>query len=385
MIRFPKKGAAPSRVISRLAALTSTDKKFGKILGSMCTQPHPLAKNVYLKYIDRNIGDPGIFPGTAKLEKEVVSMLGSILHLKNADGNVVSGGTEANITALWAARNASGKKEVIVPGWAHFSFDKAADLLGMKLVEIRDWCELEGSITPRTAAIVAVAGTTELGLVDPVKQIAKIAEKRQVWLHVDAAFGGFVLPFVRYYDGQKWDFSIAGVKSMTIDPHKMGLVPIPTGAVIFREGVRESVKKEVSYLAGGRTSHYTITGTRPGAPAIAAWSMFNHLGLDGYQQVVSRCMRLTKLLCHGVEKIDGLSLAARPVINIVGIKSDRVGTDGLAGALRNRGWAVALFPGHLRIVVMPHFTERMVHNFLKDLKAVTCHDKIRMAGTATRT
>lgn len=369
-------------VLRRLGVAARPDLKFDKILGSMCTQPHPLAKSVYLKYIDRNIGDPGIFPGTSKIEKDVVSMLGSLLHLKNADGNVVSGGTEANITALWAARNSSGKKEVIVPRWAHFSFDKAADLLGMKLVEIRDWCELEGSITQRTAAVVAVAGTTELGLVDPIGQIARIAEKRRVWLHVDAAFGGFVLPFVRY--GQKWDFSIAGVKSMTIDPHKMGLVPIPAGAVIFREGVRESVKKEVSYLAGGRTSHYTITGTRPGAPAIAAWTMFNHLGLDGYQKVVSRCMRLTGLLCRGVEKIDGLSLAARPVINIVGIKSDTVGTERLAGALRSRGWAVALFPGHLRIVVMPHFTGKMVHNFLKDLKAVTCHDKIRMAGPATR-
>ncbi len=383
-MEFPKKGAAASRVLSRLKALTGTDRKFDKILGSMCTRPHSLAKNVYIRYMDRNIGDPGIFPGTAKIEKEAVSMLGSLLHLKNPEGNVVSGGTEANITALWAARNLSGNKsEVIVPRWAHFSFDKAADLLGMKLVEIRDWCELEDNIVnSRTAAIVAVAGTTELGLVDPIEQIAGIAEKHRIWLHVDAAFGGFVLPFVRY--GQKWDFSIAGVKSMTIDPHKMGLVPIPAGAVIFREGWRESVKRDVGYLAGGHTSHYTITGTRSGAPALAAWTMFNHLGLSGYRKVASRCMKLTKALCDGVGKIDGLSLAARPVVNIVGIKSDIVGTARLADALRNRGWAIALFPGHLRVVVMPHFTERMIHKFLKDLKAVTCHEKIRMAGSATR-
>lgn len=366
-MKFPKKGAAASLVRSRLKTRTGFDKNFEKILGSMCTRPHPLAKKVYFEYIDRNIGDPGLFPGTADIEKEAVEMLGSLLHTKNANGNIVSGGTEANITALWAARNSSGKKEVIVPMWAHFSFDKAADLLGMKLVEIRDWCELEKNIGSRTAAIVAVAGTTELGFVDPIEQIAKIAEKRRIWLHVDAAFGGFVLPFIGYK--KRWDFFLSGVSSMTIDPHKMGLVPIPAGAVLFRTGP-ESVKKEVGYLAGGKTTHYTITGTRPGAPAIAAWAMFNHLGLDGYRQVVSRCMKLTMALCDGVGKIDGVSLAAEPTINIVGIKSDIVGTARLVDALRKRGWAVAFFPGHLRVVVMPHFTEGMVRKFLKDLRLV---------------
>lgn len=363
---FPKNGVAASRVLSRLKTLTRTDKKFGKILGSMCTSSHPLAKNVYLKYMDRNIGDPGISPGTAAIEREAIGMLGSLLHLrKNANGNMVSGGTEANITALWAARNSSGKNEIVVPGWAHFSFDKAADILGMKLVEIRDWCELEENITANTAAIVAVAGTTELGLVDPVEQIAKIAGKHGIWLHVDAAFGGFVLPFIGYR--KKWDFSAAGVKSMSIDPHKMGLVPIPAGAVIFRDSP-ESVKKEVGYLAGGRTTHYTITGTRPGAPAIASWVMFNHLGREGYRKVASKCMKLTGMLACGVKRIGGLSLACEPVVNIVGIKAGNAGVNGLADALRTRGWAVAAFPGHLRIVVMPHFTEGMVRGFLKDLR-----------------
>lgn len=363
---FPKKGMPASKVLGKLVEKTSSDLKFDRILGSMCTRPHPLAEKVFFSYIDRNIGDPGLFPGTAKMEKEVVGMLGSLLHLKNASGNVVSGGTEANITALWAARNSSGKKEVIVPRWAHFSFDKAADLLGMKLVEIRDWCELGENITANTAAIVAVAGTTELGLVDPIEQIAKIAGMHGIHLHVDAAFGGFILPFIGYK--KKWDFALPAVSSMAIDPHKMGLVPIPAGAVLFRDRP-ESVKREVGYLAGGKTTHYTITGTRPGAPAIAAWAMFNHLGLDGYRAAVSRCMRLTKTLCNGIGKIDGLSLAAEPVMNIVGIKSGDFGVERLAEKLGKKGWAVALFPNHLRVVVMPHFTESMIHKFLKDLKA----------------
>src|SRR5208283_3192775 len=149
----------------------------GKIIGSMCTQPHALAKYVYTRCLEKNLGDPGLFPATAELEKEAVQMLGSLLSNSNAAGYIVSGGTEANILALWVARNLSKKEhgEVIVPVSAHVSFEKAADLLGLKLIKIElnkffqvDAKAVEDAITPKTVAIVGVAGSTGLGTVDPI-------------------------------------------------------------------------------------------------------------------------------------------------------------------------------------------------------------------------
>ena len=71
----------------------------------MCTQPHPIAEKAYQIFLSSNLGDPGLFPGSVKLEKEVINQLATLLHGENCAGFVVSGGTEANLLALLAARN----------------------------------------------------------------------------------------------------------------------------------------------------------------------------------------------------------------------------------------------------------------------------------------
>ena len=71
----------------------------------MCTKPHPIAQKAYQLYLSSNLGDPGLFPGSVQLEKEVINQLATLLHGKNCVGSIVSGGTEANLLALLAARN----------------------------------------------------------------------------------------------------------------------------------------------------------------------------------------------------------------------------------------------------------------------------------------
>jgi tyrosine decarboxylase/aspartate 1-decarboxylase len=295
-------------------------------------------------------------------------------------GHFVSGGTEANIVALWAARNLSKKNrnEVVVPVSAHYSFDKAADLLGLKLVKVKlndrfqvDTEAVKGAITSRTFAIVGIAGTTELGIVDPIPELSEIASAHELYLHVDAAFGGFVLPFFKElgYGNFDFDFKLPGVCSITVDPHKMGLAPIPAGGILFRnEAIMRSVSIEVPYLAGGNTEQSTIIGTRSGASAVAVWALLMHLGREGYKALVKRCMGLTQKLAEGIEKMDRVSLVTKPVMNIVGIKSNVVDIRLLAQRLREKGWAVSLFPNHIRVVVMPHVKLAHVKNFLKDLE-----------------
>jgi len=139
-INIPEQGLPQNSILSELETKLQLDLTYssGKILSSMCTNPHDFAKQVYTRYFEKNLGDPSLFPGSEALEQETVSMLGSLLSNPNASGSVVSGGTEANIIALWAARNRAKKEhgEVVVPVSAHYSFEKACDLLNLKLVKV---------------------------------------------------------------------------------------------------------------------------------------------------------------------------------------------------------------------------------------------------------
>ncbi|MGQ9459705.1 MAG: tyrosine decarboxylase MfnA [Candidatus Bathyarchaeaceae archaeon] len=385
MKKMPEEGLPKSLILKELETKLQRDLTYssGKILGSMCTKPHSFAKQVYLHYLEKNLGDPGLFPASTELEQEAIHMLGSLLSNPNASGRIVSGGTEANILALWTARNLAKKKrdEIIVPVSAHCSFDKAADLLNLKLIKVRlnhnfqmDVKAAEEAITPKTVAIVGVAGTTGLGVIDPIHELSEIALAHNIYLHVDAAFGGFVLPFLKElgFNAPDFDFKLPGVCSITVDPHKMGLAPIPAGGILFRDAsMTEAVSMRVPYLAGGETEQSTVMGTRPGASAIAVWALLMHLGRGGYKAVVERCLKLTWKLVEGIQQIDGVNIVTQPAINVVGIKSDTMDVWLIAQELRKRGWAVSLFPSHIRIVVMPHVKPSHIESFLEDLEKIT--------------
>ena len=98
----PEKGLPQNIIRKMLEVKLQRDLNYssGKILCSMCTNPHSFAKQIYRKYLEKNLGDPSLFPASAELEQEAIRMLGSLLSNPKASGSIVSGGTEANIIAL---------------------------------------------------------------------------------------------------------------------------------------------------------------------------------------------------------------------------------------------------------------------------------------------
>jgi tyrosine decarboxylase/aspartate 1-decarboxylase len=378
------KGISQKNVLKELESRLKKDFTYdsGKIIGSMCTRPYPLARKMYAKFIEKNLGDSGLFPAVAELEKETIQMIGSMLSNPEASGHIVTGGTEANILALWAAQKKAEKKktEVIVPVSAHCSFDKAGDLLGLKIIRVGldrefrvDVEAVRKAVNSNTLAIMGIAGTTGLGAVDPISELSEVALEKEVYFHVDAAFGGFVLPFLKElgFKVPDFDFAASGVSSITVDPHKMGLAPIPAGGILFRnEKLRESIAWNISYLAGGEAKHATIVGTRSGASVIAVWTLLKHLGIEGYKKIVKRCMRLTLQLADEIPKIKGLDIMTQPTMNVIGLTSKTLDIREIAQELRLKGWAVALFPKHVRIVIMPHVQEQHVDAFLEDLRSI---------------
>ena len=376
------------KILTNLEEFQKKDCKYedGKILGSMCTQAHPFSKEIFYKFLDSNLGDPGLFKGTKSIEDKVIKSIGSLLSNENPYGNIVTGGSEANIMAIRAARNyarkyknIASKEEVIIPKSAHFSFKKASDLMNLNLVEIDldenyklDLNILKDSITENTVAIVGIAGTTELGLIDPIEELSKIAIENDIYLHVDAAFGGFSIPFLKNcgYDLPNFDFSLEGVSSITIDPHKMGLAPIPAGCILFRKKEYLDVMAVNSpYLTTKKQS--TIVGTRLGASAAATLAVMDYLGVEGYEQATTCLMDNTIFLKEKLKEI-GYILSVEPQLNIVSFNHPKINTNDLASKLEKRGWCVSIssYPVAIRIVLMNHIKKAHLIKFLNDLKEI---------------
>ena len=377
------KGIPKEQVYQMLRKYKEKDltHRSGRILGSMCTCPHPVGLKAYSMFLESNLGDPGLFPGTKALEYEVIAMLGDLLGKKDVHGHIITGGTEANLMAMRAARNMKNldNPEIIVPKSAHFSFKKAADMLclDLKMAELdenyrMDLSSVKELISDNTVAIVGVAGTTELGKIDPIKELSKISLENDIYFHVDAAFGGYSIPFLKEagYDLPEFDFSLPGVSSITIDPHKMGLAPIPTGGILFRKHeYLEAMAVETPYLTEDLQS--TVVGTRTGAATAATWALLKHLGREGYQEVATTCMEITHKLAEGVKEA-GFELVTEPELNIVPFTSSEIPVKEIARRLEDKGWAVSLasYPQAIRVIVMPHLKEEHIEAFIKDLNQI---------------
>lgn len=357
----------------------------GRILGSMCTEAHPFAKEVFCRFLDTNLGDPGLFKGTKQIENEVIKSIGELLSIDEPYGHIVTGGTEANLMAIRAARNHARKYkgivdgEIIIPASAHFSFKKAADMLNLNIVEAGlddnykiDVESVKSLISDKTVAIVAIAGTTELGLIDPIEEISKIAFENNIYFHVDAAFGGFSIPFLRDlgYDLPVFDFSLPGVCSITVDPHKMGLAPIPAGGILFREEeYLEVMAVDSPYLTVKTQS--TIVGTRLGASSAATYAVMKYFGKEGYSKLANEMMENTQFLKEGLKEL-GYDVVCEPELNIVAFNHPDVETNLIAQKLEKLGWkvSVAKCPVAIRIVLMNHIKKNHLKELLEDLKEI---------------
>jgi tyrosine decarboxylase/aspartate 1-decarboxylase len=300
------------------------------------------------------------------LEHLLISRFAELFHCTRAGGYATSGGTESNIQALRLAkvqRSDSASPNVIIPDSAHFSFRKACDILGLEMRRVpltKDFRMDAGlaaeQVDTDTVALVGVAGTTEYGMVDPIADLAAIARHHDLFFHVDAAFGGMVIPFLK--DPVPFDFAIPGVTSIAVDPHKMGMSTIPCGCLLTREpDLLRSLNIDTPYLTVKQ--EYTLAGTRPGAPVAGALAVMDYLGMEGMKAVVAGCMKNTRRLTAALETF-GIPRAATPDVNVATFVCDK--------ARVPAPWRVSwTCRKHLRIVCMPHVHRDRIEAFIKDV------------------
>ncbi|MHA1935902.1 MAG: tyrosine decarboxylase MfnA [Candidatus Thorarchaeota archaeon] len=386
---FGERGNSIENVRESLDNVLVTDELYmsGHPIASMSTIPHSIGVDIFTKTLERNAGRLHTFKGSAKVEQEVIGMLSDMVHLDTPIGTTTSGGTESNIIAILAAREfakkGKGTPEIIAPRTVHSSVEKAAWLTGTRLVKTRVDRNykaapkaIEKAVNENTVGIIATAGTTYLGQIDPIEKISEIAAEYKIPFHVDAAFGGFVIPFLRDLGMCKvsFDFENRGVTSMSIDAHKMGLAPIPSGSILFRfKKHLKLVTKKAPYLPGASSKQASILGTRPAAPILATWAVMKHLGKEGYRKVVADCMRRTELAADRLETNPLLSQVIKPVMNIIGIRSKERPIKDIAEEMEVRGWRMAAspVPKSIRLVMMPHVTDGAINVLFNALDEIS--------------
>lgn len=361
------KGISEEELFTFLAGKKSGDIDHDYILSSMCTIPHSVAVRAHCMFMETNLGDPGLFPGTFSLEQILIKRFADLFHCPDAGGYATSGGTESNIQALRLAKVLGGDRKnpnVIVPESAHFSFKKACDMLGLETRPVpldgnfrMDADIAAGLIDKNTVGLIGIAGTTEYGMVDPIDRLSKIALQHDLFFHVDAAFGGMVIPFLE--KPIPFDFSLPGVTTIAVDPHKMGMSTIPCGGLITRDpGLLNCLNVDTPYLTVKQA--YTLAGTRPGAPVAGALAVMDYLGIEGQKAIVAGCMKNTGRLIAGMETL-GHKRAVTPDLNVatfVCTKEDIPVPWRVSWTRKN----------HLRTVCMPHVHADRIEAFLLDMQ-----------------
>lgn len=363
--RIPQSGRDHAELLAQMAEFQAEDVdwKAGKtwsLLYPTGPEHKHLLERASALYMNTNGLNPMAFKSLKKLESEVVQMTASMLHgPPDTVGTMTSGGTESILLAVKSARDRARSKkpwirspEIVVPRTIHVAFDKACHYFDVKPRYVTtnddgrvDVPSLERALSRNTVLIAASAPQYPHGVIDPIPEIGALAAKRKIPFHVDACFGGFILPWLERLGVPMpaWDFRVPGVTSISADVHKYGFAA--KGASILTYRSIDYLKHQFFISTdwpGGIYASPTIAGTRPGGPIAAAWAALHAMGEDGYLDLAQKALDVTRRLRAGVEAIDGLEPVAELQSTVVTWRSvdPDVDTYAVADQLAAKGWGV---------------------------------------------
>jgi sphinganine-1-phosphate aldolase len=354
---LPEKGVPGEQILAELRELRAGDlpthggRLFAYVYDPALDGLDDLARAAHAVSAHVNGLDPTAFPSLLAMENALVGAAAGLLGGgEPAVGSVTSGGTESLILAVKAARDAHPSirsPRLVVPATAHAAFAKAAHYLRVELdtVPVRgltaDPEAMAAAITPDTVLIAASAPSYAHGVVDPIPELAAIAAERGIRFHVDACFGGWILPYLRRLgaDLPAFDLSVPGVTSISVDLHKYAYAP--KGVSILLHASEELRRPQYFAYAGwpGYTMiNPVISSTRSGGPIAAAYATLRSIGDAGYLELARKTREAVEVLAAAVEATDGVRLYAPAGTSVVCLASDGVDLFVLADELAARGW-----------------------------------------------
>lgn len=395
MTAFPEQPLDEAEIFSGLSGLTKDDLRadgrafaFAYDAGE---ETRRVARKAFAACMGINGLDPTVYPSARRLETDVVNAC--LEHLRAPDGAVGSAtscGTESVLLAVKTARDHARRTrphitepEMLVPETGHASFHKAAHLFGVKLVPVdvdpdsfrADVADARAKLNGNTVLVVASAPGYAHGVIDPVSELAELAEGAGALCHVDGCIGGWVLPFQRELGvaQPEFDFTVDGVTSISVDLHKYAFAPKGVSILLHRR----PELREAQYYACATWSAYsvvnsTLLGSKSLASLGAAWALLRHFGRSGYRDLVGSMWKATEHLCSVISEADELYTLGRPNMGLVAVACRKGDPFVLADRLTERGWhvqptyAYSRSPAHVHLTLDPGNSAR-VEDFARDL------------------
>lgn len=328
-----------------------------------------------------------MFSGTQELEKRLIQICAEEIFKADPgsyDGYVASGGTEANIEAIWIYRNYfienSGAKldEICIVSSldTHYSIHKASNLLNVENIVIPvnqfrqiSITDLEKNVNKAIRVgkkyfiVVLNMSTTMFGSVDDIHSVTNYFNLLHLnyKLHVDGAYGGFIYPFTNHESA--FNFKNPDVCSISIDGHKMLQAPYGTGILLIRKNFMPYVCNDNATYVNGKD--YTLVGSRSGANAICVWMILHAHGSEGWTKKMRELVDKTSDFCAVLNEME-VEYYRNPHLNIVAIKSSYIPAE-LARKYVLVPDTHEGVPQWYKVVVMPHVHQNALSNFLKEL------------------
>jgi tyrosine decarboxylase / aspartate 1-decarboxylase len=264
--------------------------------GQMLKPPHPLARAAYALATWINPNNHALDGGRASsaMEKEAVAELAAMIGWKDHLGHLTGGGTMANLEALWVAGRLRAGEKLVASRQAHYTHPRLSSVMGITFESCP--CDAQGRMdlaalerllaAGNVGCVVATAGTTGLGAVDPLAGILSLRGRFKFRLHVDAAYGGYFRLARNLRPETAAALAALGeADSLVVDPHKHGLQPYGCGCVLFRDPAVGALYKHDSPFTYFTSSELhlgeiSLECSRPGAAAVALWATQRLLPLE---------------------------------------------------------------------------------------------------------
>ena len=283
-------GESASAILQQVATRLHDNYPYAHPLyaGQMLKPPHPVARAAYALAMSINPNNHALDGGRASsaMEIEAVAALAKMFCMPRHLGHLTSGGTFANLEALWVAGQYAPEKAIAASDQAHYTHSRITGVLNLPFITVpsdergrMDLAVLECLLeTGIIGTVVVTLGTTAIGSVDPLDKVAALQKKYSFRIHVDAAYGGYFTLAANLSSETRAAFdAISSADSIVIDPHKHGLQPYGCGCILFRDpAVGRFYKHDSPYTYfSSKDLHLgeiSLECSRAGASAVALWA-----------------------------------------------------------------------------------------------------------------
>lgn len=372
------------------------------------TWMEPECDKLIMSSLNKNYVDMDEYPVTTELQNRCVNIIAHLFHAPIGEDDAAVGvGTVGSSEAImlaglafkrkWQAKRKSQGKSCenpnIVTGsnvqvcWEKFARYFEVELKEVKLKEgyyVMDPEKAVEMVDENTICVATILGSTMNGEFEDVKLLNNLLMKKNEetkWetpIHVDAASGGFVAPFL--YPNLEWDFRLPLVKSINVSGHKYGLVYAGVGWVVWRtkDDLPDELVFHINYLGSDQPT-FTLNFSKGSSQIIAQYYQFIRLGFEGYKDIMTNCHENTMVLKEGLEKMGKFNIISKdigvPLLAFSLKDSSKYTVFNISESLRRFGWIVPAYTmppdaqhiSVLRVVIREDFSHSLADRLIADI------------------